>query len=390
VPPDPPIPCATLTGTTTESAAVGIAASGAVFYAPLFQTEAPPSSATLGLPVLAGRSLDQGATWEPRDPTLPAGFSIVPWMHVDPTTSRLWLATPTTRFCGAQIAWSDDEGEQWHVNPSVGCPGQGALKIFEGPAPAGAAQPVGYPHVVYYCANLEDGSLQSILFCYKSLDGGTTFVPVGGFPDPIPPPPACGTTLREARPGVVGADGPDPVLFTTLDNLIAQKRVPPMIAISIGNGSGDAQGSQRGLEYDTMSGRYAEFVETEVLPLVERQYNVKLTKNPDGRATMGGSSGAACAFTMAWFHPELYRRVLSYSGTFVNQQSPLNPESPRGAWEYHATLIPNSPAKPIRVWMHVSERDNRYGDQEEIGRRLVHDYQIQSARTLTSCNTCHR
>ena len=55
-----------------------------------------------------------------------------------------------------------------------------------------------------------------------------------------------------------------------------------MIAISIGNGSGDAQGSQRGLEYDTMSGRYAEFVETEVLPLVEKQCNVKLTKDPDG------------------------------------------------------------------------------------------------------------
>ena len=55
-----------------------------------------------------------------------------------------------------------------------------------------------------------------------------------------------------------------------------------MIAISLGNGSGDAQGSQRGLEYDTMSGRYAEFVETEVLPLVEKQYNVKLTKDPEG------------------------------------------------------------------------------------------------------------
>ena len=68
-------------------------------------------------------------------------------------------------------------------------------------------------------------------------------------------------------PFIVGADGIDQLLFTALDNLIAQKRVPPMIAISIGNGSGDAQGSQRGLEYDTMSGRYAEFVETEVLPL---------------------------------------------------------------------------------------------------------------------------
>ena len=94
-----------------------------------------------------------------------------------------------------------------------------------------------------------------------------------------------------AAPFIVGADGPDQLLFTALDNLIAQKRVPAMIAISIGNGSGDAQGSQRGLEYDTMSGRYAEFVETEVLPLVEKQYNVKLTKDPDGRATMGCSSG---------------------------------------------------------------------------------------------------
>ena len=53
MPLDPPIPCATLSGTTTESAAVGIAASGAVFYAPLFQTAAPPGPATLGLPVLA-------------------------------------------------------------------------------------------------------------------------------------------------------------------------------------------------------------------------------------------------------------------------------------------------------------------------------------------------
>ena len=115
-----------------------------------------------------------------------------------------------------------------------------------------------------------------------------------------------------------------------------------MIAISIGNGSGDAQGSERGLEYDTMSGLYAEFVEKEVLPLVEKQYNVKLTKDPDGRATMGGSSGGSCALIMAWYHPELYHRVLTYSGTYVNQQWPSNPQTPHGAWEFHEHLIPNS------------------------------------------------
>jgi enterochelin esterase-like enzyme len=102
-----------------------------------------------------------------------------------------------------------------------------------------------------------------------------------------------------AAPFIVGADGIDRVLFTALDNLIAEHKVPAMIAISIGNGSGDAQGSQRGLEYDTMSGLYAEWVEKEVLPLVEKQYNVKLTKDPEGRATMGGSSGGSCALIMA-------------------------------------------------------------------------------------------
>jgi enterochelin esterase-like enzyme len=159
-------------------------------------------------------------------------------------------------------------------------------------------------------------------------------------------------------PLLVGADGPDLMLFTALDNLIAQKRVPPMIAVSIGNGSGDAQGSQRGLEYDTMSGLYAEFVETEVLPLVERQYNVRLTKDPDARVTMGCSSGGSAAMAMAWYRPDLYHRVLTYSGTYVNQQWPYNPETPGGAWEFHRMLIPKSPAKPLRIWMHVSDRDN--------------------------------
>jgi len=158
-------------------------------------------------------------------------------------------------------------------------------------------------------------------------------------------------------PFIVGADGPDRMLFTALDSLIAQKRVPVMVAISIANGSGDAQGSQRGLEYDTMSGRYAEFVEKEVLPRVEKEANVKLTKNPDGRATMGTSSGGSAAMAMAWYRNDLYRRVLTYSGTYVNQQWPWNPETPGGAWEFHRTLIPKNPKKPIRIWMEVGDRD---------------------------------
>jgi iron(III)-enterobactin esterase len=158
-------------------------------------------------------------------------------------------------------------------------------------------------------------------------------------------------------PFIIGADGPDHLLFTALNNLMAEGKVPVMIAISIGNGSGDAQGSERGLEYDAMSGVYAEFVEREVLPLVESKCHVQLTKDPEGRATMGGSSGGSCALIMAWYHPEWYHRVLTYSGTFINQQWPYNPATPHGAWEFHEHLIPESAVKPIRIWMEVGDRD---------------------------------
>ena len=160
-----------------------------------------------------------------------------------------------------------------------------------------------------------------------------------------------------AAPFIVGADGPDQRLFTALDNLIAEKKIPALIAISIANGGGDAQGSERGLEYDTMSGRYAEFVEQEVLPRVEKKCSVTLTKDPDARATMGTSSGGSCALSMAWYHLELYHRVLTYSGTFVNQQWPPNAATPHGAWEFHEHLIPENPAKPIRLWLEVGDRD---------------------------------
>ncbi len=148
-------------------------------------------------------------------------------------------------------------------------------------------------------------------------------------------------------------------LPVVLDNMIHEHRVPVMIAIMINSGGGDAQGSQRGLEYDTLSDKYTMFIETEVLPRIAKDYSVTFTKDPEGRATMGCSSGAAAAFTMAWFRPDLYRRVLSYSGTYVNQQSPENPESPHGAWEYHENLIPKSAAKPLRVWLQVGEQDTR-------------------------------
>ena len=60
---------------------------------------------------------------------------------------------------------------------------------------------------------------------------------------------------------------------------------------------------------------------------------------------------------MAWFRTDLYRRVLTTSGTFVNQAWPFDPKYPDGAWGFHKTIIPNSPKKPIRLFISVGDRD---------------------------------
>jgi enterochelin esterase-like enzyme len=139
-------------------------------------------------------------------------------------------------------------------------------------------------------------------------------------------------------------------LANILDNMIADHRLPSMVAVMVANG-----GAERSLEYDTVSPVFADFVEKEILPRVEKETGVKLTKNPEGRMTYGGSSGGAMALTMAWFKPELYHRVLSYSGTFTDLKN--GPEAPHGAYEYPEHLFPDNPAKPFRIWMHVSEND---------------------------------
>ena len=155
-----------------------------------------------------------------------------------------------------------------------------------------------------------------------------------------------------AAPVIVSADayGMRYALPTILDNMIADHRLPVMVAVMIANG-----GPERSMEYDTVSVKYADYVEAEVLPRAEKEAHIKLTKDPEGRLTFGGSSGGAVALTMAWFKPELYHRVLTYSGTYVDLRN--GPDAPHGAWEYLEHFIPDNPAKPLRVWMEVAQND---------------------------------
>jgi enterochelin esterase-like enzyme len=157
---------------------------------------------------------------------------------------------------------------------------------------------------------------------------------------------------QDAPPGQDGQPRTDlPFMPVMLDNLIAERRIPPIVAVLLAPGPG----GQRTIEYDTVSDRYVNFVETEVLPRITRDYQVAFTTDPEGRAAFGESSGAAAALTMAWLQPNLYRRVISYSGTFVALQR--NATAPNGAWDYHQRLIPGSARKPLRIWLHVSEND---------------------------------
>src|SRR5439155_5424020 len=175
-------------------------------------------------------------------------------------------------------------------------------------------------------------------------------------------------------------DGPGQInlVRNALDNLTISKdsnrKLPAFIAIAVQNGGNDGKNSERGLEYDTMSDRLARFIHDEVLPTVLRNEEIKaaypklaFTDNPWGRAVMGCSSGGAAALTMGWFRPDLFRRVIAYSGTFVAQQDDDAPERanfPLGAWEYHSKLklIEKSEPKPLRIFTHCSENDLRNKD----------------------------
>jgi enterochelin esterase-like enzyme len=202
-------------------------------------------------------------------------------------------------------------------------------------------------------------------------------------------------------PVLVMQDGPGLGLVGfALDNLtIAMdpaRRVPPFVAVSVQNGGGDSIGSERGLEYDTMSDRYARFIDTEVLPAVEADANVKaafpnfkFTKDPSGRATYGCSSGGAAAFTMVWFRPDLFSRAIGYSATLVAQQNSAQKADamlyPHGAWDYHSDVevIKNDKTgkeKVTRFFINANSNDNG-ATAPESGR---HNWLMANQRTAAA------
>lgn len=196
-------------------------------------------------------------------------------------------------------------------------------------------------------------------------------------------------------------DGPGEIsqVSRALDNLTIEtdplRKLPPFIAIAVQNGGSDSIGSERGLEYDTVSDKYARFIDTEVLPAVVSDAKVtaaypslKFTTDPSGRAALGCSSGGAAAFTMAWTRPDLFSRVIAYSATLVNQQNPKAPEHalvPNGAWDYHSEkeLIKNDAEgreKKLRIFVNANENDLGAGAAESG----MHNWPMANERTAAA------
>jgi enterochelin esterase family protein len=148
---------------------------------------------------------------------------------------------------------------------------------------------------------------------------------------------------------------------TVFDNLIASGEMPPTVGIFINPGQGIPKPDQpknapkvsnRSFEYDSLGDRYARFLLEEILPEVEKKY--PLSKDPNLHAICGSSSGGICSFTVAWEHPEAFRKVLSTVGSFTNI---------RGGNAY-PSLIRKTEPKPIRVFLEDAsgDLDNQFGN----------------------------
>jgi len=154
-----------------------------------------------------------------------------------------------------------------------------------------------------------------------------------------------------------------------LDNLIAKHEMPVTIGIFIDPSSQQ----QRSMEYDTLSDTYAKFLIDEVLPEVGKSY--KLTSDPEGRAIAGFSSGAICAFTVAWERPDAFRKVSSCFGSFTGiGYRPARGDQPmRLGGDLYPTLIRRSPPKPIKIYFQDGSNDlnNQFGNWFLANQQMV-------------------
>src|SRR5262249_32695403 len=134
------------------------------------------------------------------------------------------------------------------------------------------------------------------------------------------------------------------------DNLIYRREMPVTIGVFINPGHqadqkeatdkdwGDGT-TNRVVEYNALNDKYSKLIIDELLPELAKDYEI--SADPNDRAIAGASSGAICAFTVAWERPDQFRKVISTIGSFTNI---------RGGHVY-PDLVRQSEPKPIRIFL---------------------------------------
>jgi enterochelin esterase family protein len=132
------------------------------------------------------------------------------------------------------------------------------------------------------------------------------------------------------------------------DNLVAKKLIPPMVHVLIQPGTGGTEGQvMRSILYDTVSDRYGKYLLEEVLADVQKTY--KIRADAYSRAIGGASSGAICAFNVAWYYPNQFSRVLSHIGSYTALQ--WHPERNLDGGYIVPVKVRREAQKNLRVWL---------------------------------------
>ena len=197
--------------------------------------------------------------------------------------------------------------------------------------------------------------------------------------------------------GYIHRDGNNPTL-NVLDNLIAEKKIPVMIAVFINPGDvTDSPGtptynfvkaysdkwhrtlkdSMRSTLYDTVSDRYARFLRDEVLADVQSRYSIR--KDAYNHAITGLSSGGICSFNAAWQMPDQFSRVISWIGSFTSIQWKEDPGTPDGGQDYPEKVL-REPRRNLRVWLQDGSEDqenDRYGSWPLANVRLANALKLK-------------
>ncbi len=216
-----PVVCVVSTGYATSESTIGVTPRGTIIYSPAGSENSVASSPDGGAHWYITYPFDEQYTalWNTDDPYLwvDRRTGRIFWSHATGPTrtapvlvsnSPLPSGIPTAiaAASGFQVYSSPDEGVSWHTADYSTAPTGDWDKVFTGPPVPGAAQPSGYPDVVYFCANSPTEALGPGRLCYRSLDGGVTFEPAGYvFPSAQQPTDECQALLADN--GAVGPDG---------------------------------------------------------------------------------------------------------------------------------------------------------------------------------------